>query len=535
MRAPKAEVVKKAMREHFAKHYANTNALAAVVLFSAALKIILLLFHVPFNSDGVLYITAAQKFAAGDFAGGVAVYPMPLYPAMIVFSHVLVPDWEIAAKLVSLVCQVLALIPLYYLTARLFSRKAAFWACLAFAVAPLPNDWGVDVIRSPAFVLFVLLALYCAQKAIDNQKPVWFCLTALLCCASFLLRMEGAILVLFFCMYWVYRILVQKGERGCRARGFAAWMLVLAVFSGICLFALHTSGTGFNRMGEIAGKARHIAGLGFLDNYHMIYGQLEEMEKLSPNRYGRENLAEVARHYMYLLYMLGEAQIFIKVLFPPFLIALILGLRRSPSLNPRRSFILSLLLFYLLALYILYVDRDYMQRRFLFAPAVLAFPWVGLGLERIFARIAGSLRPRRYLAVFLILFFVIPVSKAVHSAAEKDDVLRRAGDWAEAYIAGRDATYFANDSLLPFFAGISMDDYVEISREKKYNFGAIETFALEKNVDILLVKVPQERTDSLSEFTRYKKLRHFSGEHGRNVYIYCKPAFCKNPKDDHEN
>ncbi|MFO7839803.1 MAG: glycosyltransferase family 39 protein [Desulfosalsimonadaceae bacterium] len=523
------------MPEHSAKRLENTKALIGVVLLSAAVKIILLLFYVPFNSDGVLYITAAQKFAAGHFAEGLAVYPMPLYPLMITVSHFIVPDWEIAAKLVSLTCQVLALVPLYFLTARLLSRRAAFWACLAFALAPLPNDWAVDVIRGPAFVLFVLLAVYSAQKAVDAKKPTLFFLTAFLCCASFLLRIEGVILLFFFSLYLIYLILIKKGERAAPAKGLAAWMLFLVIFSALCLLALHISGAGFNRADYIAEKARHIARLGFLDNYHMIYEQLEEMEKLSPHKYRRENLAEVARHYMYLLYMLGEAQIFIKVLFPPFLVALILGLRRSPHVNPRRSFVLSLLCFYLLLMYILYVDRDYLQRRFLFAPVALAFPWVGLGLERIFARLAGSLRPRLYLAVFLIIFFLIPVSKAVQSAAEKDNVLRRAGDWVEANAMEPDARYFSNDPLLPFFAGLQKNNYIEIQGDKKYNFTAIEEFALKRNVDILLLKVPKELSDSLSSFSRYREIKHFSGEGGRSVYIYCKPSFCSHQKEYHEN
>jgi hypothetical protein len=44
-----------------------------------AIKIILALFTKVINPDGVLYITAAQHFASGDFKAGLAIYPMPAY------------------------------------------------------------------------------------------------------------------------------------------------------------------------------------------------------------------------------------------------------------------------------------------------------------------------------------------------------------------------------------------------------------------------------------------------------------------------
>ncbi len=513
------------MLEYFTKLHDTANALILVVCISAALKIGLLLFNVPFNSDGVLYITAAQHFAAGNFAEALSVYPMPLYPLMIAGFHFLVPDWEIAGKLTSLACQILALIPLYFLTARLFSRKAAFWASLAFAVAPLPNDWAVDVIRSPAFVFSVLLAVYYAQKAIDLKKPVLFFLSALFSYCSFLFRVEGAIVVLFCSLYFVYRILVQGEERISLLKGFTAWLGVTVMVAGICFLAVHIDGQRLNRLDEVAVKAAHILKLDFLDNYHIIYEQLDDLGKRHPHLDRRQNLAEVTRHFMFLVYLLGEAQIFIKVLFPLFIVPFIVGLRRSRDFDTSRSFLFFLLCFYLTVMYVLYIDRNYLQRRFLFAPAALAFPWVGLGLERMYARLLGASRPKLYLAVFVIVFFISPAFKAVHSSATTDNVLRRAGNWVKQNELVHDARYFVNDLRAPFFAGIKTGNYVQINEKNKYNFKAIERFAIKQELDILFLKVPKRLDTSVPDISRYKRLKKFTGKE-RNVYIYCAPALC---------
>lgn len=85
-----------------------------------------------------------------------------------------------------------------------------------------------------------------------------------------------------------------------------------------------------------------------------------------------------------------------------------------------------------------------------------------------------------------------------------------------------------NDARAPFFAGIKIDEYlIYKNKTDKYNFAAMEKFALEKQVDILFIKVPRKRSASLNQISYYKQIKKFTGK-DRNVYIYCSPALCKN-------
>ena len=198
------------MFEKLSNWYEGKNGFIFTLCISAALKTIVALFNKPFNSDGVLYISAAQYFATGHFKEGLDLFPMPLYSLIITAVHFIVPNWEVAAKLISITSMVLATIPLYLLTTELFNRKAAFWACLAFAVSPLPNDWAVDVIRGPIFVFFVLWAVYFAQNAIISKRPIFFFLTAFFSCVSLFLRIEGVIIIPFFFFFTMCLILIKR-------------------------------------------------------------------------------------------------------------------------------------------------------------------------------------------------------------------------------------------------------------------------------------------------------------------------------------
>ncbi len=160
--------------KHFSKWTERKEALYFLLCFSALLKLSITLSNNVINSDGILYIAAAQEFATGHFSEGLALFPLPLYPYLLSVIHNFVPNWIIAARFISITTLVLAVIPLYLLTNDLFNRKAAFWGSLAFSLAPVPNGWAMDVIRGPAFVFVFAWAVYFAQRTIQSSRLLYF-------------------------------------------------------------------------------------------------------------------------------------------------------------------------------------------------------------------------------------------------------------------------------------------------------------------------------------------------------------------------
>lgn len=503
------------------KRNGDQTGLILALCLSATIKTVVLLFMRPFNSDGVLYITAAQSFAAGNFAEGFSLYPMPFYSLLLALAHFLVPHWEISAKLLSMACVIFAAVPLYRITADLFNPKAAFWAALAFSVAPLPNDWAVDIVRGPVFVFFFLWAVFFAHQSFFHPKTRYFLLSAVFAGLAALLRIEGTVLPLFFPLFWLFQFISKQRERRVLLKGLVAWMAVLVIFSGACLAAASALGHGFNRFDEVAATLRGMTSGDFLESYHRIYDQLKDMEESSVYSPGRQNFAEIARHFMALIYLIGLAEVFVIVLFPLFLIPLFAGLRRPLSMPQR--FLLFLAGFYLLVLYALFVERDFLQRRFLFAPAVLFYPFIGRGLEILRERCFALSRPRLRGAVFLVVFMIVPVFKTIHSVAKDDNVLRDAGTWmAENPEAWRKGKVLVNDVMAPFFAGLHMREYLLSDRSGKYDFSEMEKWALQHDVTTLVLKLPNNRRRLLKDLSAYRRITEISGKK-RSVYIYGLP------------
>ncbi len=137
------------------------------------------------NHDGPFYIAAAQKIASGSLREGIRSFHMPFYPLLIVFTHYIVPNWVVAAHLVSLLTSVFTIIPLYLLTRDFFSRESAVGACLAFALLPLSNHLAVEVMKDPSFLFFFAWAVYFAQRAIHSKKLIYFFWLPYLACFPF--------------------------------------------------------------------------------------------------------------------------------------------------------------------------------------------------------------------------------------------------------------------------------------------------------------------------------------------------------------
>lgn len=510
--------------EKFSKFCEGRNGLVFVIILSLALKIVFASFDRPFNSDGVRYISAAQYFASGAFKEGLAMWSMPLFSLIITFVHFIVPDWEIAAKSISLVCAVLAIIPLYLITRDMFGRKAAFWAGLALAISPLANDWALDVLRESVFLFFFLWTVYFAHKAIITTRPLFFLVTIFFACVSPLLRIEGIIIFPAFFFFVISLIILKEKERVSLIKGLSTW-IVLPIFIAVaCLLIIGSDGNTFNRFYEVTEKAQNILNLSFLDNYRIIYYQLEDLEKISPYPYGRQNFAEIAQHFMSAIYLLGLLEVFVKVMFPLFVIPLFWAYRHT--LERTHVFILVLVFIYLLMLYFTLVERDFLQRRFMFAPAVLMYPWVGLGLERMFDRLKSASRPIPVLFVFISLFILSPVVKSADYFVGSDNVLRKAGNWLGDNPALLSSNILSSDWMVPYYAGVEHSEKL-MFESLKYDFASLEKEAKAKSADILIIKVPKKIDSHINTISYYQRLKKFTGKK-RNVYFYCSPAFCKN-------
>jgi 4-amino-4-deoxy-L-arabinose transferase-like glycosyltransferase len=495
-----------------------------LIAISLALKLVILLFVEAINSDGVLYITAAQEFAKGHFKEGFRISRMPFYPLLIVIFHSIVRNWVAAARLVSLLTSVLSIIPLYLLTKKLFERKAALWACVAFAISPLPNHLSVEVIRDPAYLFFFAWTIYFAHDAVETNKLWFFLMAGAFSVFAFLCRMEGLILFPCLIVFFLYIALKYADKRKIIFKGTLIYLAIpIGILSAFILYLQSKDRfffariKHFNRLSYIKYHLQDVLRGEFFQNYKLIYSKMEDFEQTLPRKRGGMNFAEVARHHMYAVYFIGLLEGFFNAVFPPYIIPLVVGLRKSQL--RRYAFLFFVLTCYLLLLYFSYIKRDTLRVRHLLAPALLLYPLIGLGLQRI-ANYFSKGTWKRWLIIIAVIFLGLgSIYNSVDILWKQDDVVVRAGQWLGKR-ALRKEPMITTDRRVPFYAGRSKD-YV-LFRDSDYR--AMELLAVEKGYDVLVIRTSKKRITSGPQLARFKKVKEFVGVKDI-VSVYIAPNF----------
>lgn len=515
------------MFEKISKWSESKNGLLYIICISLTIKVFLLVSESVVNNDGLLYIAAAQKFSEGYFSEGISIYPMPFYPLLIAVVHFLIPDWVTAGRIISVAFVVFTLIPLYFTTSELFDRKAAFWACLAFAIAPVPNGWADSVIRDPGFILCMAWAVFFALRSIQSKRIIFFAAAALFSWVAILFRLEGIIFILFFPLYLVALCFKRENDKVRLLKGAFLWILFPLLFSAVSIAVLGYDGVvSLNRSGDIITQAQKLLHLGFLDNYFEISGQLINLEKLSPFPGGMQNFAETARHYIPIIYLFGLLETFILVLFPVFVIPLFWGFK--DSMQKKRIFILSVFFAFMFMAYYFLVKEDFIQKRFLSIPVLLLFPWIGEGIQRFFEYLSGRFSEKVFAAVF-ILFFILPIYQCFELEWEEDRSVMQAAKWIEKEANLEKLKIITTDARFLYYAGREFwlkGDFPGTYGDKVYHQSEMDTLydpdhiAINRKMDLIVIKMSAKKEPP--GFKYFKRIKEFKS--GKNIsYIYSSP------------
>ena len=505
--------------------------LLLLLCLSPILKVSIALFTDVINSDGVLYLAAAQKIARGDFKAALAIYKMPFYPLLIALVHYVVPNWIAAARLISLVTSVLTVIPLYLLTKDLFDRKVALWCSAAFAISPLPNLLSVEVIRDPPYLFFFAWAIYFIQYAIRSKRPQHFLLASVFSSLSVLCRLEGVILFPCSIVFIVYLTLRKPKDRFVLLRGLSIYVIFPVLVFGIASLALQARVNNlpatmeyFNRVEDITGPLKALYGLKFLENYHLLYDKLEIFEQLLSFKRGDKYFIELIRHYMPAIYFIGFLEALIKAVFLPFVLPLGLGLKSSKARNS--AFLVFLVSCYLLMLYYALILRGHTRVRILLAPAFILYPWIGAGMQRA-VNIFRQGTWKRYLVITLtFLLGVLSVYQSVDILWKQDDVTLRAGTWLKERSEFQTAKILTTDPRVPFYAG--RGEYY--THYQTYDFSVIGKVALRIKADLLIIRMSKKRGPPSPNISEFFKIKEFVGVKDV-VSLYISPKLHRAIKD----
>jgi 4-amino-4-deoxy-L-arabinose transferase-like glycosyltransferase len=492
---------------------------------SFLLKLFLFFQDAVINSDGVLYLKAAQMIAEGHFHQSLLLYPMPAYPLLIALVHSVLPDWILSAKLISLCAAAAVTMPVYWLTAAIFDRKTAFYAAMAVAVLPGLNDIAPDVIRDPCFHLLACWSVYWMVKASLTERIRGVFWAFFLGGGALLFRIEAVFLFIAFLLY-LTGLTIFDIERRQFAVKSIVFFFIPALGGMIVLLHVGSTAEGMDRIDQINAFGRHILSGSFFERYQHIYGQLKESERLSPLPSGE--IFKLARHYMPLIYIIGLLESFLKCLSIPYVVLLWVARRCFLTVKGLPLVVLAILTHALLVL-IYFLHIDYLSSRYLLLSALLVMPVVGQGMVMIEGKCVHSRWRKSSLAIVVVIFLIFPVSRSIARGMGEDRVIAQTGRWLSDQSEVRQAEWAINDLRYYIYAGKPFNyleernDAAEIGRMLvQKNYGELENQARKTGKGIIIIRTSKKMSGTKPDFKHFHRMKQFES-HRSIVTIYADP------------
>jgi 4-amino-4-deoxy-L-arabinose transferase-like glycosyltransferase len=212
----------------------NTIALTLLVLAAAAIRLYAFYNTAILNPDGPLYIHQARAIAAGEWKMAVCTLPfLSITSFFISLFHLLLDDWLLAARSVSLFFGTLAVIPLYGLLRQFFSKEDSVAAVAILIFLPTWVYNSVDGVRDPVCWFFSLYGLYWLARGMRKQRR----LLLLLACIAFLMaawaRIEAVWYIVATCVF--LPLLVKQ----CRRTTLLLWFALPLLLIGATLLIMN--------------------------------------------------------------------------------------------------------------------------------------------------------------------------------------------------------------------------------------------------------------------------------------------------------
>ena len=503
----------------------SSRALPLLFILSAILMgaLFIVRWTADLNFDGEIYIAAARKYATGMYREGFAVFSMPTYPYLISLIHGLIPNWVLAGRLISYFSMTLTVVPLYLLSKDLFNRRAAFWGCIVFILLPETLLHSNSVIRDPPFLLSCMWGVYFAQKALQSKRLMHLLGSALFTWVSTLFRIEGFIIFpAYFCIL-IALATSKSAPRKDYCRMMAAWGGFFICLIAVIYIVMESRGESINRYNDLATVFLKFPNLRFLENYHRVSAQLQQMQDASLHSDVGQHFAGIARQLMVLIYLLGMMQIFSQVILAVNIIPLLWGLLRT-RYTERHVFVLLLTSCFFVLMYGVFILHDQILTRYLFMPAVLLCPWIGFGIDRILVFFQRCSHKEFITACVLLLVFAIPALKFNHYFSNKDDLKSRAGSWIAKHADLRDLKIIFSDPGVKFHAGMTMafscdENKILYQSPDDKNFSKIARVAFENKADVIVIYSRADRRKDIADFEGYKEIKELNDKN-KFIKIY---------------
>ena len=198
-----------------------------LLTFALVIGIYLILTTVLIAKDGVSYIHYAKDLSANpleairDCSDYAPPEYTPGYPLLILMTHKFVglfgdfptiSTWIYSAQSVTLLCRLLAIIPLYLIGKLIVGNKLSFWAILILIILPYPAKLGSDALRDWPHMLFLATGFLFLIMAVRHKRWWMFGFVGIITGLGYIIRPMCVQLLVYGVSWLVINIFKRKHE-----------------------------------------------------------------------------------------------------------------------------------------------------------------------------------------------------------------------------------------------------------------------------------------------------------------------------------
>jgi 4-amino-4-deoxy-L-arabinose transferase-like glycosyltransferase len=364
------------------------DAVNLIILLSIAflLGFYLIVTTILVAQDGIFYIERAQRLSI-DPRSVVRSHP-PGYPFLIFIALKLIRLFEsnpsaqtlaYTAQGTTLLCRLLAIIPLYLTGKILVGPRNSFWALLILILLPYPARFGSDVLRDWPHILFLSVGFLFLLLGAEQGKLCFFGIVGLLAGLGFLIRPECAQLVLYG-MLWIFIKLLRQNFNMSRFKLFCGMLILLTGFAlPMIPYALAQGKIIPIKLKQLVNSSKEF-------NISHSHIQTEKEEKVESHNHIHRNKSSFGNIAQAIGRLIGEVSDNLMHFFLP---ALLIGFyyrfnKQSMAITVERFFMPFFMVLNVIMMILLYYSQGYISRRHCLPLVVFSIFYVSIGLQ-IFA------------------------------------------------------------------------------------------------------------------------------------------------------
>ncbi len=371
------------------------------------------------NPDGALYIYQAKAIYYGQWnqLSSCVLKFVSNYPLFVAGAYVILRDWIISAKAISLIFGSITLIPVYLLLRRFLDQKISMLSILVFAVSPLFVARSADVIRDPVCWFFSALGLYFFVSADQKRYRLPLLLTSLSFILAAWARVEA---ILYFAVSCLFLLAVRRTKKLEKIVVFLTPAILILIMLFLSASVSDISSKNLFRWQEIGDKFSEP-----LIQYRSLRESLEKLAQQIPDG-NLPHFLPKARNMIWFIALGTLVRYMAGIYFYPFFAVFLVGLAgvgRRIKEDPRILYLSLNSVFGLVLLYVHLIQTWMIYDRFMALFLLPSFIFLGFGMERILRFLQTRFHIKAPVAFFVASGLIVLVSLPKNLNSREQDKL----------------------------------------------------------------------------------------------------------------